>query len=479
MREHISIAVIAPLQPEYFFDLLWEGAWEATFDLNAFGVQVQNLVTERYDLPGQREMLQSLLETVVDGIAILPAHFSGLNDLIDEHQRRGTPVITFHSDAPDSARAAFVGPKSTAAGALAAEVLSKLMHRRGRVLSFPGSSDRQHFAARYAGFHAGLARSSDLAETVYSNSVESVTSELLSAVQLVDGVYVGCQALVHVAAALEQSGRNIPLVGFSNTEPARALLERGVISAVIDENRYLQGYFAVQKTYEAILHKEHEGKLQGITVPSTVAFSANAHELNDSVNSAFEILIAQRTQALVSYKDKLEHANRELTNLAITDPLTGLLNRRRFEEVIHQEVARAHRYGPLSLLLADLDSFKQVNDRYGHQAGDEALKTVARVLQSGCRTTDICARLGGDEFAVILLHSDAKAACVVRDRILQGIAQTPVQIAGQSLTVGLSIGAASLSDDAESAEELIAAADRAMYLVKQESRGRDLIRQIA
>ncbi len=470
MRENVSIAVVAPLQPEYFYDLMWEGVWEATFDLNAFGVQVQNLVTQRHDFAGQRDMLQSLLETEIDGIAILPSHFSGLNDLISEHQRRGTPVVTFHSDAPDSKRVAFVGPKSTAAGALAAEVLSKLMHGRGRVLSFPGSSGRQHFAARYAGFHAELARSSDLAETVFPNPVESVTPELLSAVQLVDGVYVGCQELVHVAAALEQSGLNIPVVGFSNTEPSRGFLERGVISAVIDENRYLQGYFAVQKTYEAILHQEQGDKLRGITVPSTVAFAVNANELNESVNSAFEMLVGQRTQALVSYKDKLEQANRELLNLSITDPLTGLLNRRRFEEVVRQEVARAHRYGPLSLLMIDLDSFKQVNDLYGHQAGDEALKTVARVLLSCCRTTDFCARLGGDEFAVILLHGDAQAASIVRARILEGIAQTPVQFGSRQLTIGLSIGAASLPQDAQTAEALMAAADYGMYLIKQASR---------
>jgi diguanylate cyclase (GGDEF)-like protein len=275
---------------------------------------------------------------------------------------------------------------------------------------------------------------------------------------------------VNVAAALDQAALSIPFVGFSNTEQARHFLDRRIVSAIIDENRYLQGYFAVQKAYESVLLREPGGKLSGVTIPSTVAFAANAFELNDSLNNAFEILLRQRTQVLCSYKERLEQANVDLLNLAITDPLTGLLNRRKFEEVLHQEVDRALRYGPLSLLMIDVNLFKHVNDRYGHQIGDEALKTVATVLNSSCRSTDFCARLGGDEFAVVLPHADAAAAAVVRDRILQSLPTTPVPVDGGRLTLSLSIGIASLPDDATASEGLIAAADSAMYRVKQASR---------
>jgi diguanylate cyclase len=201
-----------------------------------------------------------------------------------------------------------------------------------------------------------------------------------------------------------------------------------------------------------------------------VAFAANAFELNNSLNNAFEVLIQQRTQVLCSYKDRLEKANADLLSLSITDPLTGLLNRRKFEEVIEQEVARALRYAPLSLLLIDLDYFKQVNDRYGHPAGDEALKTVAGVLKSCCRSTDVCARLGGDEFAVILPHADVGAAQVVRDRILHGIAQAPISVGQHQVIIGLSIGIANLPGDGTDSRSLIAAADSAMYCTKQASR---------
>ena len=470
MRENVTIAVVAPVQPEDFFDLMWEGVWESTFDLSSFGVHVHNLTTSQHDTAGQRDILKQLFLEQVDAIAILPSDCCALDDLIAEHNRRGVSVVTFHGDAPNSGRSAFVGPNSLAAGMLAAEVLAKLMGGRGRVLSVPGPKERHHFAQRHEGFRAGLHRQPYVEEIVFDHRVQDVTPELVDALAQADGVYVGCHELVAVATALDRAALSLPFVGFSNTEQARDFLDRRIVSALIDENRYLQGYFAVQKAYEAVLHRERGGELNGVTIPSTVAFAANAFALNNSLNNAFEMLVRQRTQVLCSYKERLEQANAELLSLAVTDPLTGLLNRRKFQEVIEQEVARALRYSPLSLLMIDVNFFKQVNDSYGHQTGDEALKTVAGVLMSSCRATDFCARLGGDEFAVILPHTGVEAARLVRDRILDGIAQTPVAVEGRQLTVTLSIGVANLPDDATGAQALIAAADADMYIVKQASR---------
>jgi diguanylate cyclase (GGDEF)-like protein len=133
-------------------------------------------------------------------------------------------------------------------------------------------------------------------------------------------------------------------------------------------------------------------------------------------------------------------------------------------------VSRALRYGAVSLAVIDLDYFKSVNDQYGHQVGDDALKAVAKVLRSSCRTTDTCARLGGDEFAIILPHSDANAAEVVRRRIQHQIARTMVPLADGEVRIGLSIGVATLPGHASNTTELIAAADAAMYQAKQASR---------
>jgi len=461
--QEASIAIVAPLQPEDFFDLLWQGVWEATFDLGPFGVQVRDLPSERYSVKEQQEILKQLLEDRVDGIAIAPAHVDALNPLIDAHQARGTPVVTFHGDAPASGRVAFVGPDAFRAGRLAGELLVKMMGGKGRVVAFPGNTEKHHLAQREQGFLSEVTKQTD--GTVVK--AQWPDTEVLSSAE---GVYVGNEDLAEIAAALEKAGLRVPCIGFGNTESVQPFLRSQTISAVIDEQRYLQGYFAVQKVYEAIWKSAQGGAISGIRIPSDVAVAANAFEARDSLHEAFEMLLHQRTEALCSYKQRLEEANAELLNLAITDPLTGLLNRRKFEEVLESEVTRARRHGPLALLVIDLNLFKQVNDRYGHPAGDEVLKSVAGLLKSCCRQTDACARIGGDEFAVILPHTSASAAGIVRDRILKDAYRTKLLMSGQEVRLSLSIGIASLANESN-AGGLIAAADADMYRVKQASRG--------
>jgi diguanylate cyclase (GGDEF)-like protein len=472
--QEASIAIIAPLQPEDFFDLLWQGVWEATFDLAPFGVQVRNLPTERYNVAGQLEILTQLLDDKVDGIAVAPAHGEALNHLINKHEARGTPVVTFHGDAPDSRRSAFVGPDPFQAGLLAGELLAKLMGGKGRAIAFPGSPEKHHLAQREQGFLAEFAEhpgcSVVASATCDFELLDHFPAELLETLRSADGVYVGNEDLVRIAAAMEQAGAFAPCVGFGNTDSLQPFLVRRTVSAVIDEQRYLEGYFAVQKAYEAVLKRGQDVKVSSIRIPSDLALAANASDSRDSLHSAFEMLLRQRTETLVTYKQRLEVANTELLKLSITDPLTGLLNRRKFEEVLEIEVARARRHGPLSLLMIDLNLFKQVNDRYGHQAGDEVLKGVAQLLKVCCRDTDACARLGGDEFAVILPHTDSAAADVVRDRILKETTHTSVPVGGEKLPMSLSIGMANFVE-AWDTVTLVAAADADMYKVKEASRG--------
>lgn len=470
MSEEVTIAIIAPMEPSDFFDLLWEGVWEATFDISGFGVQVRDLATEGHDPEGQQRILAELLDAGVDAIAILPAHARSLNELIDRHVSRGTPVITFHSDAPESRRSAFVGPDPLQAGALAGEVLAKLMRGSGRFVSFPGPPERYHLARRYEGFQAEIGRHGGRLKEV-ACATGSHRLDLPAIIRQADGLYLGGEEILEVAEALERLGLRIPCVGFSGTERLQRFLRRGAVSAVIDESRYQQGYFAVQKAYEASLKKK-QPSLSGVRIPSTVVFAANASEAigDDTLNGAFEMLVRQRTEILQSYREKLEAANAMLRSLAATDPLTGLLNRRRFEEALEQEMTRARRYGVFSLLMIDLNLFKLINDTYGHQAGDEVLKAVAHVLQSSSRDTDTCARLGGDEFAVLLPQTDFDGAAALRDRILDRIGCTAVVVGDQQITVSLSIGVAAFTDSAATTAELLAAADAAMYRAKQASR---------
>ena len=154
--------------------------------------------------------------------------------------------------------------------------------------------------------------------------------------------------------------------------------------------------------------------------------------------------------------------------LSVTDDLTQLYNSRYLNQVLRRETKRASRSGrPLSLLFLDLDGFKSVNDRHGHLFGSRALMEAADVVRRCARETDMCARFGGDEFAVVLPDTGGEGAFAVGERIRDRIAAHPF-LASEGLKIRLtaSVGVATLPDVAASAEELLKAADRAMYRVK-------------
>ncbi len=160
---------------------------------------------------------------------------------------------------------------------------------------------------------------------------------------------------------------------------------------------------------------------------------------------------------------------------AVTDELTGLSNQRRFRELIAKEDERAHRFGhDLSLLILDIDDFKQVNDTYGHLKGDDVLRMVGRVLGQESRGVDEPARYGGEEFAVALPETGLSGAVELAERIRARIESERVPgVDGQpALRVTASVGAASIPASAESARALIAAADAALYEAKRSGKNR-------
>lgn len=163
----------------------------------------------------------------------------------------------------------------------------------------------------------------------------------------------------------------------------------------------------------------------------------------------------------------------ELAWLANHDPLTGLVNRRRFEEELNARLAESQRYGTGGALLAiDLDQFKPINDTHGHAAGDLVLRAIAEVLKSVTRATDLAARIGGDEFAVLLNHTNASGADACARKLLERISEHVTSYEGVELRVGASVGVALLPEDGTTREELFAAADRALYVSKQSGRRR-------
>ncbi len=160
---------------------------------------------------------------------------------------------------------------------------------------------------------------------------------------------------------------------------------------------------------------------------------------------------------------QLRGAAREEHRLARTDPLTGVANSRLFIEFATLECARQHRYyHPLSLAFLDCDNFKRVNDLYGHAAGDDLLRKIALTITRSLREVDIVARLGGDEFAILLPESDQKAAATVLRKLRNGL-----KTVGEQYNVTFSIGLVTYLRGADSVDQMLNAADKAMYEAKR------------
>ncbi len=164
----------------------------------------------------------------------------------------------------------------------------------------------------------------------------------------------------------------------------------------------------------------------------------------------------------------------ETRALATTDGLTGLFNRTMMDRELERELGRVQRYGTeLSLLVADLDHFKQVNDRHGHLAGDECLRAVAAVLKRSLRQVDLVCRYGGEEFAVIAPMTDELGALTVAERLRLAVEQLVIRVGAEELKITISVGVAS-HRSGETARDFFARADQALYAAKAAGRNRVL-----
>ena len=191
--------------------------------------------------------------------------------------------------------------------------------------------------------------------------------------------------------------------------------------------------------------------------------------LTEVFNTMVQRLRRSREE-LDSVNRELRARNRELAHLSVTDGLTGLFNHRRGMEILTEELTRAHRSGhQVSVLMLDVDHFKQYNDTYGHPAGDEVLRRVSRALRSATRGLDGAIRYGGEEFMLVLPDCDAEGALEAASRILDRITKEPFE--GRKVTA--SIGAAVYPICGIEPEEIVRSADRALYEAKD--RGRDRV----
>jgi diguanylate cyclase (GGDEF)-like protein len=203
-------------------------------------------------------------------------------------------------------------------------------------------------------------------------------------------------------------------------------------------------------------------------VGSLLIYPDRSRPFNEDEGRLAHWLAAQASIALENAR-----LHRAVEQQAITDDLTGLANRRRFSESLGLEVSRAERFGgSLALVLADLDDFKRVNDLYGHQVGDEVLRRFADLMRESVREFDLAVRHGGEEFAVLVPETDPEGGARLAERLAEGLRRTQfTSRIGESFSVTASFGVAAFPG-AGSADQLMLAADRALYRAKKEGKNR-------
>ncbi len=218
---------------------------------------------------------------------------------------------------------------------------------------------------------------------------------------------------------------------------------------------------------ESIDNFETEGMRKDGTVIAVSLTVSPVTDANGRIVST--AIIARDTTERVRYEERLRH-------MADHDQLTGLLNRRRFDEQLKRELARAGRYAAHSAVLSiDIDNFKGINDSAGHAAGDAVLVQVAGVLSSRFRSTDVVARLGGDEFAVLLSAVGVDEARAAAEDLLSEIRNSPASYGGRPFRISASIGVTAFESDDATAGEVLVNADLAMYAAKTGGRDRVVV----
>lgn len=258
-----------------------------------------------------------------------------------------------------------------------------------------------------------------------------------------------------VVALKLQSVMCVPLIARDNTIGAIYIENRSKASVFTEEDLKPLEYFAAQ-----------------------AAISIENAILNDEL----ETRVIERTAELVKANQRLreeieerKRVEQELQRLAMTDPLTGVYNRRHFFELAQQEFDRAHRYNHwISLIILDVDYLKQINDTYGHIVGDQTLQVIAQRVMRNLRQLDIFARYGGDEFVVLLPETCLEQAKSAAKRLHNSVSGEPIETPTGPIHLKISIGVA-CSREAGDIKTLLVKADRALYKAKEYGRNRVVV----
>jgi diguanylate cyclase (GGDEF)-like protein len=253
-----------------------------------------------------------------------------------------------------------------------------------------------------------------------------------------------------------------PVLAALSLSVARSVLAREGALRAAD---YLTGGLFVASTIPMLLRAAVEIAAPWIDIDSARAFSRNLFFLTGS-----GLPLIGTIGFLLMCNDRI---NDELSRLAMLDPLTGVFNRRTFEEragAIIGDAAREAR--PLSLLAVDIDHFKHVNDEFGHEGGDEALRLVVALMGETLAEGQILSRIGGEEFAVLLPGADEDDARATAERLRRHLECSPIDVDGRELCLRISAGVATLGPGLETLSTLLRAADRALYAAKRAGRNR-------
>ena len=257
-------------------------------------------------------------------------------------------------------------------------------------------------------------------------------------------------------------------LGFPASIAQQAIEQRSVvfISDLSDEMTLGTGQISLQQHIRSVLC------VPGIAGDEVVALTY-AYRTNPTgrpfEQQDVQLAVAVSHQAgLTIQRSLLLEKTQRLEQLAMTDNLTGLHNRRHFFEMAEKEFQRARRYKrPMTAMMLDIDRFKKVNDTYGHAVGDQVLRGVAARCRESLREANLLARYGSDEFVVLLLECDLEAAERVATRMHRRTAAAPIETDAGPLSIGVSTGCANLVDDCANLQSLIALADASLFLAKK------------
>ncbi len=231
--------------------------------------------------------------------------------------------------------------------------------------------------------------------------------------------------------------------------------------------------------FHALIPRQYKHHIRSLAIAPLTLDGGIIGSLNQGDNSKsryrpdMDATLLKRLATIVSICLSNVMAHEKLNFLASRDSLTGLLNRRVLEDIVKREFDRALRYRtPLTVVFLDVDDFKMVNDRYGHDAGDIVLKYVATQLLSMTRTSDVVARFAGDEFIIILPNTPADEACEFATRMQTFFINHPLDFEGTPIRISVSYGLSHLEDGAYDAMSLLKKADKMLYSAKMEKNTR-------